>query len=290
MPCNFNQRALAQKVKQGIREAGGTPMEFNTISVSDGVTMGVEGMRGSLGAVCHDRRVALGEIGRAVVRVLGHAAILGGSRRRASYQPGLATPGGARRLGLRLVGAGGAARAFTFTRLPLTILYFGFGFLSGQSFFGLGFFTAAGALAAGGGAGAAGAAGLCGCLRGRAAAGDAERTTIAVVRRGYGDERSARAGGDGAARLYTRSCRSHAPRGRHPVRDRKPCPGRRAGSRRRPRRRPLPAHLRADPCGRRRRHRPRSRVTRPTRLPRRARRCAAAPRPRCSSRIPPDPP
>ena len=48
MPCNFNQRALAQKVKQGIRAAGGTPMEFNTISVSDGVTMGVEGMRGSL--------------------------------------------------------------------------------------------------------------------------------------------------------------------------------------------------------------------------------------------------
>ena len=48
MPCNFNQRALAQKVKQGIREAGGTPLEFNTISVSDGVTMGVEGMRGSL--------------------------------------------------------------------------------------------------------------------------------------------------------------------------------------------------------------------------------------------------
>jgi dihydroxy-acid dehydratase len=48
MPCNFNQRALAQKVKQGIREAGGTPIEFNTVSVSDGVTMGVEGMRGSL--------------------------------------------------------------------------------------------------------------------------------------------------------------------------------------------------------------------------------------------------
>ncbi len=48
MPCNFNHRALAQKVKQGIREAGGTPMEFNTISVSDGVTMGTEGMRGSL--------------------------------------------------------------------------------------------------------------------------------------------------------------------------------------------------------------------------------------------------
>ena len=48
MPCNFNHRALAQKVKQGIRDAGGTPMEFNTISVSDGVTMGTEGMRGSL--------------------------------------------------------------------------------------------------------------------------------------------------------------------------------------------------------------------------------------------------
>src|SRR5258705_11016455 len=46
MPCNFNQRALAQKVKQGIREAGGTPMEFNTISVSDRVTMGVGGMGG----------------------------------------------------------------------------------------------------------------------------------------------------------------------------------------------------------------------------------------------------
>jgi dihydroxy-acid dehydratase len=48
MPCNFNQRELAQRVKQGIREAGGTPMEFNTISVSDGVSMGTEGMRASL--------------------------------------------------------------------------------------------------------------------------------------------------------------------------------------------------------------------------------------------------
>ncbi|MGI9657321.1 MAG: dihydroxy-acid dehydratase [Gaiellaceae bacterium] len=48
MPCNFNQRELAQWVKQGVRAAGGTPMEFNTVSVSDGVTMGVEGMRGSL--------------------------------------------------------------------------------------------------------------------------------------------------------------------------------------------------------------------------------------------------
>src|ERR687891_892758 len=48
MPCNFNLRELAVKVKDGIRKAGGTPMEFNTISVSDGVTMGTEGMKASL--------------------------------------------------------------------------------------------------------------------------------------------------------------------------------------------------------------------------------------------------
>ena len=48
MPCNLNQRALAAAVKAGIREAGATPMEFNTISVSDGVSMGTEGMRASL--------------------------------------------------------------------------------------------------------------------------------------------------------------------------------------------------------------------------------------------------
>ena len=48
MPCNLNQRMLAQHVKQGIRDAGGTPMELNTISVSDGVTMGTIGMRASL--------------------------------------------------------------------------------------------------------------------------------------------------------------------------------------------------------------------------------------------------
>ena len=48
MPCNLNQRMLAQHVKRGIREAGGTPMELNTISVSDGVTMGTIGMRASL--------------------------------------------------------------------------------------------------------------------------------------------------------------------------------------------------------------------------------------------------
>lgn len=48
MPCNFNLRALAAKVKEGIRAAGGTPMEFNTVAVSDGVTMGTQGMKASL--------------------------------------------------------------------------------------------------------------------------------------------------------------------------------------------------------------------------------------------------
>src|ERR1700752_815327 len=48
MPCNFNLRDLAVQVKEGIRAAGGTPMEFNTIAISDGVTMGTEGMKASL--------------------------------------------------------------------------------------------------------------------------------------------------------------------------------------------------------------------------------------------------
>jgi dihydroxy-acid dehydratase len=48
MPCNYNQRRLAEHVKDGIRAAGGTPMEFNTIAVSDGVSMGTEGMKASL--------------------------------------------------------------------------------------------------------------------------------------------------------------------------------------------------------------------------------------------------
>jgi dihydroxy-acid dehydratase len=48
MPCNFNHRALAAKVKEGIRAAGGTPMEFNTIAISDGITMGTSGMKTSL--------------------------------------------------------------------------------------------------------------------------------------------------------------------------------------------------------------------------------------------------
>ncbi len=48
MPCNFNNRVLAAKVKEGIRAAGGTPMELNTIAISDGITMGTPGMRASL--------------------------------------------------------------------------------------------------------------------------------------------------------------------------------------------------------------------------------------------------
>src|SRR5258708_6350046 len=48
MPCNFHLRHLAEKVKEGIRAAGGTPMEFNTIAISDATTMGTEGMKASL--------------------------------------------------------------------------------------------------------------------------------------------------------------------------------------------------------------------------------------------------
>jgi dihydroxy-acid dehydratase len=48
MPCNFNLRELAEHVKAGIRASGGTPMEYNTIAISDGVTMGTEGMKASL--------------------------------------------------------------------------------------------------------------------------------------------------------------------------------------------------------------------------------------------------
>ena len=48
MPCNFSQRVLAQRVMEGIRQAGGTPMEVNTVSISDGISMGTEGMKASL--------------------------------------------------------------------------------------------------------------------------------------------------------------------------------------------------------------------------------------------------
>jgi dihydroxy-acid dehydratase len=48
MPCNFHLRGLAERVKEGVRAAGGTPMEFNSIAISDGITMGTEGMKTSL--------------------------------------------------------------------------------------------------------------------------------------------------------------------------------------------------------------------------------------------------
>jgi dihydroxy-acid dehydratase len=47
-PCNYHLRTLAEAVKQGVREAGGTPMEFNTVTISDGITMGTQGMKASL--------------------------------------------------------------------------------------------------------------------------------------------------------------------------------------------------------------------------------------------------
>ncbi len=47
-PCNFHLRDVAAAVKQGVREAGGTPMEFNTVTISDGITMGTQGMKASL--------------------------------------------------------------------------------------------------------------------------------------------------------------------------------------------------------------------------------------------------
>src|SRR5215212_3166333 len=48
MPCNFHLRALAGPIKDGVRTAGGTPMEFNTVAISDGITMGTKGMKTSL--------------------------------------------------------------------------------------------------------------------------------------------------------------------------------------------------------------------------------------------------
>ena len=47
-PCNWNHKKMAEKVKEGVRAAGGTPIEFNTISVTDGISMGTEGMKASL--------------------------------------------------------------------------------------------------------------------------------------------------------------------------------------------------------------------------------------------------
>ena len=55
-PCNFHLRQIAEAVKVGIREAGGTPMEFNTVTISDGITMGTEGMKGLADLARGDRR------------------------------------------------------------------------------------------------------------------------------------------------------------------------------------------------------------------------------------------
>ena len=48
MPCNYNHRDLCEKVKEGVRAAGGTPIEVNTVAITDGITMGTEGMKASL--------------------------------------------------------------------------------------------------------------------------------------------------------------------------------------------------------------------------------------------------
>src|SRR4051794_8823331 len=75
MPCNFHLRALAKHVKDGIKAAGGTPMEFNTVAISDGITMGTSGMRTSLVSreVIADsiELVALGHLFDAVIALSG---------------------------------------------------------------------------------------------------------------------------------------------------------------------------------------------------------------------------
>jgi len=75
MPCNFHLRALAAKVKDGVRAAGGTPMELNTIAISDGITMGTSGMKTSLVSreVIADsiELVALGHLFDGVVAISG---------------------------------------------------------------------------------------------------------------------------------------------------------------------------------------------------------------------------
>src|SRR2546421_3691171 len=55
-PCNWNHRKLAEKVKEGIRAAGGTPIEFNSISVTHGLSIGTEGMKASLVSRATDAR------------------------------------------------------------------------------------------------------------------------------------------------------------------------------------------------------------------------------------------
>ena len=94
MPCNLNQRRLAECVKEGIRAAGGTPMEFNTIAVSDGVSMGTEGMKASLISreVIADsiELVARGHLFDGIVCIVGCDKTIpaGAMARRAARDPG----------------------------------------------------------------------------------------------------------------------------------------------------------------------------------------------------------
>ena len=85
MPCNFHLRALAAKVKEGIRAAGGTPMELNTIAISDGITMGTTGhedARSSRREVIADsiELVARGHLFDAVIALSGCDKTIPGTR------------------------------------------------------------------------------------------------------------------------------------------------------------------------------------------------------------------
>ena len=73
MPCNFHLRGLAEHIKDGVRAAGGTPMEFNTIAISDGITMGTQGMKTSLVSPRGDRRLDRAHRPRLPVRRRGRA-------------------------------------------------------------------------------------------------------------------------------------------------------------------------------------------------------------------------
>jgi dihydroxy-acid dehydratase len=99
-PCNFHLRELAAAVKEGMRAAGGTPMEFNTVSVNDGITMGTEGMRASL--VSREVIADSIELSRAATSSTRCGARAAATRRsrarrwrwRASTMPGLVLYGG----------------------------------------------------------------------------------------------------------------------------------------------------------------------------------------------------
>ena len=91
MPCNYNQRRLAEHVKAGIRAAGGTPMEFNTIAVSDGVSMGTEGMKAILDQPRGHRRLDRAGRSRTPARRPGLPGRLRQDRSRARRWPSAAS-------------------------------------------------------------------------------------------------------------------------------------------------------------------------------------------------------